>query len=148
MRYRNNPGNIRYNPAFQGCTGNDNGFCTFQSLGFGYRAILVVLNTYYEKYNLRTIRGIITRYAPPSENKTEDYIRNVSRYSGLDSSQNLTKEDLIKLIPAIARMENSISITMPEVKTLIDQANSGAGNIALSALAVILALYIGFNFFK
>ena len=140
MRYQNNPGNIRYNSNFKGCTGNDNGFCKFSSLGYGYRAILVILNTYYDKYKLRTIRGIVNRYAPPSENQTEYYISSVSRYSGLDSDQNLTKEDLIKLIPAIARMENSISITVPEVKALIDQANSG-GNIALSAIAAILALY-------
>jgi len=148
MRYKNNPGNIRYNAAFQGCTGNDNGFCTFQSLGFGYRAILVLLTTYYEKYNLRTIRGIINRYAPPSENQTANYISVVSRYSGLDPDQIITKEDLIKIIPAMARMENSINITGAEVKALIDQANSGAGNIALSALAVILALYIGFSLIK
>ncbi len=144
MRYQNNPGNIRYNGNFKGCTGNDNNFCKFSSLGYGYRAILVLLNTYYDKYQLRTIRGIISRYAPPTENQTEYYISSVSRYSGLDSNQNLTKEDLIKLIPAIARMENSISITVPEVKSLIDQANSG-GNIALSALAAIIALYFFFT---
>lgn len=140
MRYQNNPGNIRYNANFKGCTGNDNGFCKFISLGYGYRAILVILTTYYEKYGIRTITGIITRYAPPTENQTANYISSVSRYSGLGPSQILTKEDLIKLIPAIARMENSISITVPEVKALIDQANSG-GNIALSAIAAILALY-------
>jgi hypothetical protein len=59
----------------------------------------------------------------------------------LGSSQILTKEDLVKLIPAIARMENGISITAPEVQALIDEANSG-GNLALSALAAIIALYL------
>jgi len=145
MRYLNNPGNIRFNPAFKVCSGSDNGFCKFSSLGYGYRAILVLLTTYYEKYGLRTITGIVTRYAPPSENQKAYYISSVSRYSGLGATEDLKKEDLIKLIPAIAKMENSISITVPEVKKLIDQANSG-GNVALSAIAAILALYFFLNF--
>ena len=143
----NNPGNIRYNPDFKGCTGQTKGFCNFSSLGFGYRAILVVLTTYYDKYELKTIRGIITRYAPPTENKTENYIQFVSRASGIDPNQNLTKEDLIKLIPSLVKMENGINITVGEVQTLIAQANS-TGTLALSALAVILALYFGLTYFK
>ena len=143
----NNPGNIRYNPGYRGCTGSNKGFCNFSTIGFGYRAILTTLTTYYNKYGLKTIRGIITRYAPPGENKTDYYIQQVARYSGLDPNQNLAQEDLIKLIPAIVKMENSINITVAEVQKQIDSANSG-GTIALSALAVILALYFGYTFIK
>jgi hypothetical protein len=143
----NNPGNIRYNPDFKGCTGQNKGFCNFSSMGFGYRAILTVLTTYYDKYQLKTIRGILTRYAPPSENQTENYIAFLSRNSGFDPGQVLTKADLMKLIPGIVKMENGINITAGEVQTLIAQANS-SGTIALSALAVILALYFGYTFLK
>jgi hypothetical protein len=143
----NNPGNIRYNPDFKGCTGQTKGFCNFSSMGFGYRAILTLLTTYYDKYQLKTIRGILTRYAPPSENQTENYIAFLSRNSGFDPGQVLTKADLMKLIPGIVKMENGINITAGEVQTLIAQANS-SGTIALSALAVILALYFGYTFLK
>ena len=143
----NNPGNIRYNPAFRGCTGSTKGFCNFSSLGYGYRAILVTLTTYYTKYGLKTIRGIINRYAPPTENQTENYIALVSRYSGFSPDETIAQVDLVKLIPAIARQENSISITVPEVQALINSANS-AGTIALSALSVILALYFGYQWLR
>ena len=138
----NNPGNIRFNPAYKGCTGQNKGFCTFSSMGYGYRAILVTLTTYYTKYGLKTIRGIISRYAPATENDTENYITQVSRYSGFSANENLTEENLIKLIPAIVRMENSITTTVPEVQAMINSA--GTGSIALSALSVILALYFGY----
>jgi hypothetical protein len=138
----NNPGNIRYNPAYKGCTGQNKGFCTFSSIGYGYRAILVTITTYYTKYGLKTIRGIISRYAPPTENNTEHYIAEVSRYSGFSPNENLTEENLIKLLPGIVKMENSISTTVPEVQAMINSA--GTGNIALSALSVILALYFGY----
>ena len=143
----NNPGNIRYNPAFRGCTGSTKGFCNFSSMGYGYRAILVTLTTYYTKYGLRNIRQIISRWAPPTENQTESYIALVSRYSGFGPEENLKQEDLIKLIPAIARQENSISITLPEVQAYINSANSG-GSIGLSALAVILALYFSYQWLR
>lgn len=144
----NNPGNIRYNPAFKGCTGQSKGFCNFSSPGYGYRAILVLLTTYYTRYGLNTIRKIINRYAPPSENKTETYITNLSRFSGFGPDENLEKEDLIKLIPGIVRQENSINITVGEVQNLINSAESGTGNIALSSLSVILALYILYQWVK
>ena len=137
----NNPGNIRYNPAYKGCTGSNKGFCTFSSMGYGYRAILVTLTTYYTKYGLTTIRGIFNRYAPPSENDTSHYITQVSRFTGFSADENLTKEDLIKLIPALVKMENSINITVPEIQSLINNA-SNTGTIALSSLSVILALYL------
>jgi len=147
MIAKNNPGNIRYNPAFRGCIGVTKGFCNFSSPGYGYRAILVLLTTYYNKYGLNTIRKIINRYAPPSENKTETYITNTVRYSGFGPDEILEEKDLIKLIPAIVRQENSILITVPEVQALINSANN-SGTIALSALSVIIATYIIYQFIK
>ena len=37
----------------------------------------------WPEYRLYTIRGIISRWAPPSENKTKAYIANVSALTGI-----------------------------------------------------------------
>lgn len=137
----NNPGNIRYNPDFKGCIGESKGFCKFTSMGFGYRALLVLLTTYYTKYGLTTIRGIISRYAPPTENNTESYISLVSGKTGFADNQILSKEDLIKLIPAIVLQENSIKVNLETVQSEIGQANSSSGTIGISIATTILALY-------
>lgn len=137
----NNPGNIRYNPAYKGCVGDSKGFCKFSTMGFGYRALLVTLTTYYTKYGLNTIKGIISRYAPPTENNTEGYINLVSRKTGFAPDKILAKEDLIKLIPAIVLQENSINVNLETVQSEIAQANSSSGTIGLSIAGTILALY-------
>ena len=62
----------------------DRAFCQFKSLEYGWRAAFILLTrTYYHKYRLYTIRGIINRWAPPNENKTEAYIANVSALTGI-----------------------------------------------------------------
>ena len=137
----NNPGNIRYNPAYKGCIGDSKGFCKFSTMGFGYRALLVTLTTYYTKYGLSTIRGILNRYAPPTENNTESYINLVSRKTGFAADKVLSKEDLIKLIPAIVLQENSINVNIQTVESEIAQANSSSGTIGISIAGTILALY-------
>ena len=62
----------------------DRAFCQFKSLEYGWRAAFYLLTrTYYHKYRLYTIRTIIRRWAPSSENNTEAYIANVSRLTGI-----------------------------------------------------------------
>ena len=66
----------------------DRAFCQFKSLEYGWRAAFYLLTrTYYHKYRLYTIRGIIRKWAPPSENQTEAYIANVSRLTGIDPDE-------------------------------------------------------------
>ena len=58
---------------------NDRAFVQFKSLEYGWRAAFYLLTrTYYHKYRLYTIRGIISKWAPPTENKTEAYIAQAS----------------------------------------------------------------------
>lgn len=75
----NNPLNIRYNKKnhWKGETDPSNGFCTFSDMIYGCRAALVLLVHYYNRKH-DTIRKIIRRWAPPSENDTKSYIRTVS----------------------------------------------------------------------
>ena len=65
-------------------TQNDRSFCQFETLEYGWRAAFYLLTrTYYHKYRLYTIRGIVSRWAPESENNTRAYIENVSRLTGI-----------------------------------------------------------------
>ena len=62
----------------------DAAFCQFKSLEYGWRAAFYLLTrTYYHKHRLYTIRTIIRRWAPESENNTEAYINNVSKLTGI-----------------------------------------------------------------
>jgi len=71
----NNPLNIRYNSGnhWQGLTGENKGFCTFKSRVYGYRAAFVNLQT-YNVAGKDTIREIINKWAPATENNTAAYI--------------------------------------------------------------------------
>ena len=88
----NNPLNIRRTAKDQwkglAAQQNDRAFCQFKSLEYGWRAAFYLLTrTYYHKYRLYTIRGIISRWAPSSENDTSAYIQNVSRLTGIDPDE-------------------------------------------------------------
>jgi len=73
---------------FKPCAQNDRAICQFKSLEWGWRAAFYLLTrTYYHKYRLDTIRGIISRWAPSSENDTSAYIANVSRLTGIDPDE-------------------------------------------------------------
>jgi hypothetical protein len=47
------------------------------------------LITYQDKHGLRSIRQIISRWAPPVENNTNAYVRAVAADTGLDADQPL-----------------------------------------------------------
>jgi hypothetical protein len=109
----NNPGNIRYvegiTSTYAGCVGSDGAFCKFDTAENGIRALGKLLRIYQSKHGLRTIRGVITRWAPPSENDTEAYIAIVVRLTGVahDKVLDLRQvDDLFPLVVAIITHEN------------------------------------------
>ena len=66
----NNPGNIRRSKVrYKGEVqpSRDPSFKQFESLAWGYRAVFMLLHTYRVRHGLRTIREMISRWAPPSE---------------------------------------------------------------------------------
>ena len=87
----NNPLNIRRSKdKWQGLRAvqTDAAFCQFETLDYGWRAAFYLLTrTYYHKYRLYTIRGIVSKWAPESENNTKAYIANVSRLTGIDPDE-------------------------------------------------------------
>jgi hypothetical protein len=129
----NNPGNIRYNPDFRGVTGKDSrGFANFDTRDNGIRAIWVLLNTYFDKYNLKTIRQILSRYDPEPGPVLETYIKNVQTWTGINQYTVLDKKDLILLVPAITRQESQTLITVADVERAISQGQTPVEMLASS----------------
>ena len=91
-------------------------FCKFSSMEWGIRAAFCLLRTYERKYHLNSIAGIIMRWAPPSENQTGQYIRNVCRWTGLGGMQRLTEADWPKLVKAMARQECGICLSEEQIQ--------------------------------
>ena len=68
----------------------DSTFVSFDSPKMGVRALARVLNTYNTKYNLDDISGMVSRFAPPTENDTQNYIKFVSDKSGISRTKKIT----------------------------------------------------------
>lgn len=88
---KNNPFNIRYTKSnrWLGQTGHTNGFCDFCEMAFGIRAGLYLFYKSYASKDIVTVRDVITRFAPPSENNTENYIAYVCSYTQLHENDRI-----------------------------------------------------------
>lgn len=107
-----NPGNIDKGQNWQGLSEiqSDSRFCTFESMVYGCRALIKLLATYHNKYNLDTVADIINRWAPPNENNTDAYINSVSKALNVEPEEKLNlstnTERYLQIAKAIARHEN------------------------------------------
>ena len=109
----NNPGNIEKGLNWKGLADiqPDERFAAFISPEYGIRAICKLLMTYNKKYRIKTITGIVSRYAPSHENPTDAYIKNLSLWTGYGAKESLDLTDVIvlaKLAKAITRQENGM----------------------------------------
>jgi hypothetical protein len=96
----------------------DKAFKQFESMAYGYRAMFVLLHT-YSKNGYKTIRQMISRYAPPIENHTENYIKFVSERSGIFADVELDTNDPAEMIPvvsAMSQMENGVPAVSEQVR--------------------------------
>lgn len=109
----NNPGNIRHSATKwqgQSATQTDSAFVQFETPEYGIRALSKVLDTYSKKYNLNTVRGIINRYAPPSENITGAYVSAVAGALGMSPDQAINVTAVkAQLVAAIIKHENGLN---------------------------------------
>ena len=107
----NNPGNIEKNGIpWEGLASDqpDDRFYKFSAPEYGIRAMCRVLMTYNSKYKIENISQIVTRWAPPHENPTEKYIKNVASWTGFGATEALdftSAATLAKLAKAITRQE-------------------------------------------
>jgi hypothetical protein len=105
----NNPGNIRKGIKWLGRVepGKDAAFIEFKTMPYGIRALYIDLINKH-KSGLRTIQGIIYRYAPPSENLTDAYVASVAKQIGIPATAVFppTADNFKKFAAAVARHEN------------------------------------------
>lgn len=84
-------------------------FCNFQTMAHGIRAAALNLIAYQDRHGFNTIKGLIGRWAPHSENNVEAYVFSVCQRTGFQADQPLdlhTSEHLRPLVKAMARHEN------------------------------------------
>ena len=120
----NNPGNIRHGEKWYGLAEKqtDPDFCQFVSVEYGIRAIFKTLETYREKYGLKTVREIITRWAPPSENDTEAYIKNVEEQVDLTGDLlGFSVSNFVRSIPVVAAIIKHENGIIPFTENFIRQ---------------------------
>ena len=86
-------------------------FYCFESMAYGLRAAFCLLRTYRNKYKANCICDIITRWAPPSENDTGEYIRTVCKLTGFGGKERLTEKDWPKLVKAMALIESQMKLS-------------------------------------
>lgn len=117
-----NPGNIRQSSVrYEGeiQPSHDAEFKEFSSMEYGYRAMFVLLDSYRSKYGLCTIREMLNRYAPPTENFTEGYVRFVSTRTGIAPDEIVntrTARDMIPIVSAMSQIENGIPANLSDVE--------------------------------
>jgi len=119
----NNPLNIRPSAdKWLGETRTSNGltgkFVQFKSIEYGYRAAIKLLWTYWDKHDCKTIRQIVTRWAPPTENKTEAYIAAVCFDTGILANTLLDftkRDDYDKLLSAMSFHETNMRPTTEQL---------------------------------
>ena len=107
----------------------DKAFVQFESMAYGYRAAWKILESYWKYFHDLpkpfNVRNIISRWAPPTENDTENYIRTVLRLSGLGGNENFPQpsratgyERFELLIRAMTTMECGIPFKDVDVEAI------------------------------
>jgi hypothetical protein len=118
----NNPGNIRKGRSnWKGMAAAqlDPSYVTFEESKWGIRALAVLLKN-YRASGRKTVRQVIERWAPASENNTAAYIKHVCSILGVKADQELDwPDDLSRLVGAIIKHENGF---VPYTTTEINEA--------------------------
>ena len=126
----NNPLNLRHSAdQWQGARKEqtDKSFVQFESMAYGYRAALKTLDSYWNHFKqLRqpfTVRAIISRWAPPSENDTDAYVSTVLRLTSLGGNERLPRPLRGIAIDKLVRLFRAIScLTLCDPWTVACQA--------------------------
>lgn len=116
----NNPLNIRIGNTWLGEREHptDGEFEEFVNLAYGVRAAFIILRRYIRRYHLDTVKLIVERWAPKSENATEKYIQFVCKDTGLMPTTTIQYEDkdtMCKLVGAMAFVECGQRIDESEI---------------------------------
>ena len=107
---QNNAGNIRPNRNYtwDGASGENGGYLIFSDMRYGIRAMVKILRNYTALHGINTVRGIIYRWAPPSDNNpTDAYVQHVAKALDVGINEEINVNHyMAKLITVIAKHEN------------------------------------------
>lgn len=126
----NNPLNIVKGNSWKGERAHqtDKRFEEFESIEMGLRAGFIILRNYIEGTKTRptkfnTIRKIVSRWAPPSENCTQRYIDNVCKWSGLLPDEVVLfreRKKMVAIVQAMAKMECGVTLDIALIESAYD----------------------------
>lgn len=126
----NNPLNIIKGNNWQGERNpqTDKRFEEFESMEYGIRAGFIIMRNNMKeslpKYRqCNTLRKLITRWAPPSENNTAKYIEFVSKKSGLHPDEEIRyreKKKMCAICDAMIRMECGVTLDLKIIESAYD----------------------------
>lgn len=116
----NNPLNIRKGNTWRGerPVQTDKEFEEFESMEMGIRAAFKILRNYITGFGgkspkFNTIETIVRRWAPPSENNTDAYIRAVADKVGIPAKQKvswLNRRYMVDICHAMAEHECGVNL--------------------------------------
>lgn len=118
----NNPLNIRIGNHWKGEVEHptDTVFEQFTSMEYGCRAGFILLYRYMNRYGLRTILDIISRWAPATENNSSAYAAAVAKELGIGILDRLDFEDgdmMVSLVNAMIFIENGQRVPLSAIQT-------------------------------
>ena len=130
----NNPLNIRHSKdRWKGARTEqtDSAFVQFTTMAYGYRAAWKTLESYWKHFHRSqqpfNATTIISRWAPPTENDTQAYIRTVLRLTSLGGKENLPQPSrgvdiprLEKLLAAMTTVECGLPYKEVDLKAIRD----------------------------
>lgn len=99
----NNPGNLRF-VGQQGATKGENGFAKFSSPEAGVKALESQIKL--DASRGLTLQQFINKYAPPTENNTNQYLAQMTQILGVPPTTKISNVDIKRLTQAIALKES------------------------------------------
>ena len=100
---RFNPGNLKFRDQKDSTGKDEQGFAIFPSEEAGWQALYSQIDK--DKGRNLTLKNFINKYAPPVENDTTAYLKNVQKWLNVGKNKKIKKIDTKKLANAIARQE-------------------------------------------
>lgn len=124
----NNPGNMRYTDISRrhGAIGSAGGFAVFPDKSSGIAALSALLHG--QSYITLSIYSAIKKYAPPKENDTDGYLKQIARLTGLDTNKTLSELNDVEfqsVINAIQVIEGYAKGTEKSVRKVIGVKTNG-----------------------
>lgn len=126
----NNPFNIRKGSTWKGERPNqsDPAFEEFTSMEMGIRAGLKLIRNHVTGFGgkrkpMNSIAKLIAVWAPPTENNTVEYVRTVSRLSGIPKTRTIFPDDrraLLSIAKAMTQVECGVDIPMSYFESAYD----------------------------